>query len=81
VSQVSYVVTEKVRHIAAWTRDRNERYTGAPRPICGGNVLDWRHSVYPLNDYEDPKAVERAARKPVCRRCLKVLAALNEVAS
>lgn len=84
MSSVAYIVTKDVRHLGAWTQDRREYQlgsrTGAQRPICGGAVRGYQATVW-ISDYEDPAALARAKRKPVCRLCLKTLTALNEVSS
>jgi hypothetical protein len=86
MSAVAFVVTQDVRHLAAWTQDspRNQDShigtTGAYRPLCGERVRDWRANCYgPDFPYEDTTIVRRAMARPVCRDCLKTLATLTEM--
>jgi hypothetical protein len=75
----AYVVTKDVRHLAAWTQNRETAYRqGSYRPICGGKVRDWKSTVYPRWDDDGPE-LTKALRKPVCRKCLETLAELVEL--
>ena len=78
----AYVLTKDVKHLAAWTQDRQQDgYTrGSYRPICGGKVRDAMSTCWPESRYEDPAVVARAARLPVCRLCATTLAHLNRIA-
>jgi hypothetical protein len=83
MSDAAYVVTSKVRHLAAWTADdpSHETFyqTGRYRPICGSKPLTPNETVWPRFPYEDARITARAMRKPVCKHCLKALASLVDL--
>ncbi len=85
MSQIAYIVTKDVRHLGTWTQnsEQTESYgpLGAQRPICGGRVRPFSATLWPGFPYEDQRMLTRAMARPVCKPCLKTLAALNEVAS
>jgi hypothetical protein len=81
-----FVVTQDVRHLAAWTQDSPRHQTsdvgttGAWRPLCGERVRDWTATCYgPDFPYRDTTIVRRAMSRPVCRPCLKTLASLTQI--
>lgn len=79
MSNVAYVVSNHVKHLAAWTRDRaneNGWATGAYRPLCGERLRHPQDTCFVHSKYEDPRLKRRAARVPLCKRCERVLAEL-----
>lgn len=84
MSSTLFLVTPKVRHLAAWTQESaepGEWATGVHRPICGGRVRPTRSGlVWPGLPYEDETVVARAMRKPLCTLCAKTLAELTALA-
>lgn len=78
MSDGAYLVTKDVRHLAVWTRNHEPRdLTGRYRPICGEAIkgrLEYTHRFFSEDDYQ------YAMRRPICRRCLKVVEHLRAVA-
>lgn len=83
MSQVAYIVTKDVRHLGAWTQDRDQPDswpTGAQRPICGGKVRPPSDVMWLDFPYENQRKVAQGMARPVCRLCIKALAGLQEAA-
>ena len=81
----AFVLTKSVKHLAAWTRDRdNERgwATGSWRPICGGKLRSPLDTYWLGNNeqWEDERARSRQQRLPLCLLCQKALGDLNDAA-
>ena len=81
---IAFALTHHVKHLTAWTRDHPEAgrswASGWYRPICGERLRSAVDTYFPDVDYEDPRYARRAARLPLCKRCVKVLAELVESA-
>jgi hypothetical protein len=77
----AFVLTKDVKHLAAWTQDREQSdgYTrGAYRPLCGGKVRGPMATCWTgaSAHYEDQARLARADRLPLCKHCAKTLAGL-----